>query len=393
MVTAIIRYAGFDEVETAEDIVQETFAAALKNWAEKGIPGKPDAWLFTVCRNKALNVLRLHDSSLTGLAVPDPMADAFIPEDTIPDEQLRMLFACANAVISPKAQVMMILKYVVNLRTNEIASAFGSSEDAVEKLLGRSRKKFRETYANSRLPVTDQLQQRLPVVHKAIYLIFNAGFGATTEREINHDLCLEALALMRALQEGGLHNDETKPLYALMLFNAARLESRISRGGELIDLENQDRSLWNKQMIALGTHVLQSCKRDQNLSGYHIEATISYLHCISPSFIQTDWQTIATLYLKLKDYNPSPFVELSRAAAILFGGEARCALEILLELKTLPWMAHYHLFHVTHGKVLGHLEDHSNALRCFEEALKLACIPAEQQYIQRLICKTASQLA
>ncbi|HEY1025874.1 MAG TPA: sigma-70 family RNA polymerase sigma factor [Sphingobacteriaceae bacterium] len=391
LVAAILRHAGLDDIETAEDLVQETFLAACKNWTEHVIPEKPEAWLFRVCRNKALNLMRAANNEEPQVDTVQFAAD-LLDEDAIKDDLLKMLFACASPVISPRAQVIMILKYVVNLRTEEIAAAFGSGQEAITKLLQRSRLKFQEGGINVRLPLMGQPQERLPVVHKAIYLIFNAGYKASGDRVINADLCLEAVALMRALLESEVCNHETKPLYALLLFNASRFEARTGAGGELLDLENQDRLRWSHPMVSLATAIFRSCRHDEMLSVYHIEASISYLHCISPSFGETDWRTIAGLYLRLKQYNPSPFVELSRATAVLFSGEPALAMSILNELGKQHWMAKYYLFQVTRGKVLKRLGKNKEALTCFRNALlRISSVP-EQQYIGKLILEAELQV-
>jgi RNA polymerase sigma factor (sigma-70 family) len=344
------------DLETVEDVVQDTFSSALTDWQQKGIPANTTGWLYKVCRNKALNKLK-KNNRLVNLDEKTDQRSAEITfnESVLDDPQLRLLFACANSDLSPKTQVVITLKYVVNLKVEAIAQVLGMTIDGVDKLLLRARQKIRGERILLQEPHTSALKQRLPIVHKIIYLTFNEGHKSSGSKDVlREDLCEEALLLNKTLIDSNLGDQDSLAPQALMLFNSARFKSRFSSSGELLDLENQNRALWNKDLILLAEDFLTR-SHSEALSNYHLEAAIAYKHCSAASFKATEWKTIAGLYKHLLHSNPNPFVELNYAIALFYAGEKQSAFNLLNELQQHAFFSRYYLLNMTLGKFY-HLE-------------------------------------
>ncbi|MDB5086663.1 MAG: sigma-70 family polymerase sigma factor [Mucilaginibacter sp.] len=345
------------DLETAEDLVQDAFSSALTDWRQKGIPANTTGWIYKVCRNKALNILKKNNRLVSLDEKTDQRsAEIGFSESVLDDPQLRLLFACANPDLSPKTQVVITLKYVVNLKVEAIAQVLGMTIDGVDKLLLRARQKIKGEKILLEEPHSAALKQRLPIVHKIIYLTFNEGYKSSGSKEVlREDLCEEALLLNKTLIDSNLGDKDSLALQALMLFNSARFKSRFSSSGELLDLENQDRTLWNKELILLAEDLLTR-SHSEALSNYHLEAAIAYKHCSAPSFKATEWKTIAGLYKHLLHSNPNPFVELNYAIALYYAGEKQSAFNLLNELQQHAFFNRYYLLNMTLGKFY-HLED------------------------------------
>jgi RNA polymerase sigma-70 factor (ECF subfamily) len=388
---ASLMYASRDiDPETAEDIVQDAFSAALIDWRLHGIPANSAGWLYKVCRNKALNKIK-KDKRLEPLSEKQYQAaiEVRFSESAFDDQQLKLLFACAHPDLAPKTQVVITLKYVVNLRVESIAKNLGMTIDGVDKLLLRARQKIRDERILLEEPHPNALKQRLSIVHKIIYLTFNEGYKSSVGKEIlREDLCEEALLLNKALLESSLSNKETSALHALMLFNSARFKSRLSDSGELLDLENQDRSIWNQDLIHLA-HEFFTRSQGETVSTYHLEAAIAYLHCIAPSFEKTDWRTIVGLYARLLQIYPNPFVELNYAIAKYYAGDKQGALEILNELQGHPFLNHYYILNMAIGK-FQQLEGNDKLARQYLlKAQKQTNLQKEKDFIEKMLDKIA----
>lgn len=380
------------DIETAEDIVQDTFSSALTSWTADNIPFNADGWLFKVCRNKALNKIktakRIHPLTET----ENLHEEEFVfTESSVNDHQLKLLFACAHPDLSPKVQVVITLKYVINLKVEAIAKILGMSIDGVDKLLVRARQKIKEEKILLQEPPVAALKFRVPIVHKILYLVFNEGYKSSWGKQlIREELCEDALIMTKILLESNLANKETAALYALMLFNAARLRSRFSSTGELLDLEEQDRSLWNHDLIMLGAEYLHQSKRNE-VSAYHYEASIAYLHCNAKNFQSTDWNTIKGLYLKLLQQNPNPFIELNYAIALYYAGKKEDAFTILNKLQQNSFLNQYHLLNATLGKMYLLEKDYIHSKEYLLAALKQTNMEAEKKFIRKLLDKAATK--
>jgi len=390
--TLFSRYADLP-LETIEDIVQDSFAAALTAWTADTLPANPAGWVFTVCRNKAINKIKVDKDRWLplaggGAATLDEAAregdGGMVGNADLP---VKLLFACAHPDLSPKTQVVITLKYVANLRVDAIAGALGMTADAVEKMLFRVRKKIREEGILLTDPAPSLGASRLPTVHKIIYLIFNEGYKPSSGDEaVNEDLCEEALLLAKELMDHRLGDTDTAALYALMLFNAARFRSRTGASGELLDLDQQDRALWDRPMIALACDFFRDA-REGTMSSYHYEAAIAWLHCMAPSFAETDWATIGDLYLRMLRMNPNPFVELNYAIALYFAGKKSKAFELMNGLLQQSFLNQYFLLNAALGKCYLLDGDYGRAGTFLTRALEQTANPREIAFIRGLMEK------
>lgn len=388
MVSTLLYFSRDIDLDTAEDLVQDSFSAALVSWPKDGVPSNPAGWIFTVCKNKALNKIK-EGKRFVNLFQEEatPPRDPAVRPSTLDDYQLRLLFACAHPHLAPKVQVVITLKYVVNLKVEAIAKILAMTVDGVDKLLIRARQKIREEKILFEEANAEALTSRIAIVHKIIYLIFNEGYKTSWGKElIREELCEEALLLDRALINSKIGNRETAALYALMLFNAARFKARFGPNGELLDLEEQDRSLWDSELIRLACHYLDQ-SRDGVSSSYHFEAAIAYLHCTAKSFAATDWTAITRLYHQLLKLHPNPFVELNYAIALYYAGQKTRAFKTLDSLLEHPFLSQYYLLNAALGK-LHYLEGNVDAAKTFwEKTLRQTNSPAEKDFIQKMIGK------
>jgi RNA polymerase sigma-70 factor (ECF subfamily) len=388
MVSSLLHFSDAIDLETAEDLVQDSFSAALISWRKDGLPDNPPAWLFRVCKNKALNKIKESKRfsqlfSEETIQPPDPSLSKF-PLD---DAQLILLFACAHPDLPPKVQVVITLKYVVNLKVEAIAKILGMSIDGIDKLLVRVRQKIKDEKILFFEPRADQLDSRIHIVHKILYLIFNEGYKSSWGKQlIREELCEEALLMTRALLNSPVANNETSAIYALMLFNAARFPARFGTSNELLDLEEQDRTLWNQELIRLAFFHIERAKGDMN-SMYLYEASIAGMHCSAKSFAATDWHTITRLYTLLLKNNPNPFIELNYAIALYFDGQKKEALTIIHTLESKPFFHDYYLLHASLGRIYFAQGNHPLAKKYLTETLRLTSAPAEKEFIQRIIRK------
>ena len=389
MVSSLLYFSRDIDLETAEDLVQDSFSAALVAWRKQGIPANPAGWIFTVCRNNALNKIKagkrfrdLFQDEAT------PPGDPKIRRSAFDDYHLRLLFACAHPHLSPKVQVVITLKYVVNLKVEAIAKILGMTVDGVDKLLFRAKQKIRDEKILFEEAGAEALQPRVAIVHKIIYLIFNEGYKSSWGKELlREELCEEALLLNRALLNSSVANQETAALYALMLFNAARFKARFGPSGELLDLEEQDRSLWNRDLISMACHYLQQ-SRGGSSSSYHYEAAIAYLHCTAENFAATDWLAITRIYLQLLRLHSNPFVELNYAIALYYTGQREKALDILNGLRQHPFLSQYYLLNAALGKIYFLEGDLATAKAYWEKTLSQTNSQLEKDFIHRRLLST-----
>lgn len=386
MVASLLYSSRDIDPETAEDIVQDSFSSALTDWRSKGIPSNSAGWIYKVCKHKALNKLR-KDKRTIGLSGKENFESVEIKfsESVLDDQQLKLLFACAHPDLSPKVQVVITLKYVVNLKVEAISKILGMTIDGVDKLLLRARQRIKDEKILLEEPNTLALQPRLSIVHKILYLIFNEGYKSSWGKEIlREELCEEALLMNKALLESPLGNKETAALHALMLFNSARFKSRFGASRELLDLEKQDRALWDRDLILLARHFLNE-SRGQVISTYHLEASIAYLHCTAKSFDSTDWNAITNLYSRLLKDNPNPFVELNYAIALYYDGQEKHAFEILNALKQHSFLSQYYLLNATLGKLHLLKRDGMLAKQYLQKAYDQTNFIDEKNFIQKMI--------
>jgi RNA polymerase sigma factor (sigma-70 family) len=325
-------------IDWAEDIVQETFTAAAVNWPKTGMPQNPSGWLYQTCKNKSINLLKKNAKTADiSLADKVPAAADEISDDGFKDAQLRMLMACCHPHLTPKTQTVLALKYVFNLRVENIALLFGAEPDAIEKMLYRARQKIKSESLILSTGLYGYSVERLSVMHKVIYLIFSEGYKQSGEKiSQGKILCEDALTLNKFLFDSPLCNPETKALQALMLFNVARFDARFDAQGNAVELEYQDRTLWDQSLIALACFLLTESE-DAVFSPYHLEAAIASVHCAACKFEDTVWEAICKYYDVLLKVYPSPFAEINYAVALQYNHQNDEALRILMELHRNPY--------------------------------------------------------
>jgi RNA polymerase sigma factor (sigma-70 family) len=392
MLSSLLRFSNDLDLESAEDIVQDSFSAALVSWKKDGLPVNPAGWLFKVSRNRALNRIReakkftKKDGGEIGEGSVGP-EELALHDDPLEDEQLILLFACAHPDLAPKVQVVITLKYVVNLKVEAIARILGLTIDGVDKMLFRARQKIRDERILFVAPAAASLIPRIHSVHKVLYLIFNEGYKSSWGKElVREELCEEALIMTRALCRSIVGSAESRALYALMLFNAARIKARFGSEGELLDLEEQDRSLWDQDLIRLAMVNLESDK-GAGISSYYCEAAIAGLHCAAESLGTTDWDAIIRIYKQLLRIQANPFVELNYAIALYYGGYNEEALGVLHGLEKLAFLGQYYLLHASLGRIYAAEGNKSLAKEYFVNTLRLTNAPDEIAFVQRLIRK------
>lgn len=392
MVSYLSRIFGLARLALAEDVVQDTLCRALETWPIHGIPDNPSAWLMRVARNRAIDIVRRDEQFrfftpelvyMLKLREELPVeTPAF--ENEIRDDQLRMMFSCCHPDLSSEAQVTLILKTLCGFSVSEIAHALLSNKDSIEKRLGRARKLFRVTGSIDEITNISDVPERLDSVYQTIYLLFNEGYhGSQSEHTVREDLCLEAIRLTILLSE---HPKGAKPkthaLLALLCFHAARLKGRIDDDGNLIQLEMQDRSKWDLDLIKKGFYFLEISSIGNELSEYHVEAVIASLHCVAPTYEQTEWTEILELYDLLYQLKPSPIVALNRAIAL---GKALGPEKGLAELKMIPnsdKLTGYPFYPAAEGEFHLLAGNATEAKKHFEKAMKLARNTTEMNYFE-----------
>ena len=375
------------DIEMAEDLVQDAFYAALSSWKDYGIPDNPAGWIYTVCRNNAINTLKKKKSFKNPFEEDYAIhEEAEQDEDIFDDAKMQLLFECSHPRLSPKMQVVITLKYVANLKTESIAKALGITTDGIDKILARAKQRIRMENIFLKRPTPQQLKNRLPAVHKIIYLIFNEGYRASSGKEIiRQELCEESLIMTKSLLDSHISNSDTAALYALLLFNAARISARITPAGELLDLEEQNRMRWNDDMISLGTYYFNQSKCE-NVSCYHYEAAIAYMHCHSKCFADTDWASITQLYRQLLENNPNPFIELNYAIALYYDSQKQKAFNALHDLQQ-TFLDQSYLLHAALGKLYWQEGEYLKSDLHLTKALSLTNFQLERDFVKKMLVK------
>jgi len=392
MVSVLTRIFGLNDMELAEDVVQETMFKALQEWPFHGVPENPSAWLYKVARNKAIDTLRrqkrlvYQTDNVAGMALVEKgisgkIDDLFLDHE-IKDSQLRMIFACCSPEINTESQIALTLKTLCGFSIKEIARAFVTNEETINKRLVRAKQKLREAGIGMEVPMGLNLTGRLNAVLKTIYLLFNEGYNASAgDLMIRKDVCLEAMRLGILLSEQTETNTlETKSIMALMCFHAARFDSRIDNDGAIVLLKDQDRNLWEQELIRKGYNYLNEGSEGFAENEYYIEANIMAVHCSAVSYQQTDWPVILQLYESLQAIKDTPIVRLNKAIVMSQIDGANAAIDYILnniEIKN------YYLYHAVLGELYIQSKQPQNAKGHLELALKLTDSKLEKELIER----------
>ena len=394
MVSALTRMFGTENLETAEDVVQETLLRAMEVWPFQGVPDKPSAWLFRAARNKAIDVLRrthrvIHvDFESQTL----PGTDGLGGVDTEGD-MLRMMFACCHPGISKASQITLILKTLCGFGAAEIARAFVIPEETVSKRLFRAREFFRKNPVRLEIPTGEEAKSRIDAVLNSIYLLFNEGYNSTSSEElIRRDLIDEAMRLCLLLAEN--HNTrrpEVLALAALMCFHSSRTESRLTPEGEIILLPDQDRSRWNRRLIDQGNAYMNQAAVGDSLTRYHLEAAIAYEHCTAQSFSTVNWKRILDYYGLLHEVASSPFVDLNMAVAVLYARGPAAASAALDEVNDKRRLQSYYLYHSLLGEIASRTNRGREAAEHFAVARDLTKSEPERRLLSMKMAAAAAR--
>lgn len=396
LVSVLTRIFGADNLELAEDVVQDSLVEALNQWTLKGIPDNPSGWLFTVAKNKALtiidrekykrkylsDVVHFFDSEWTA----EPALNHIFSEQQILDDQLRMMFTCCHPAISSDSQVALTLKTLCGFSILEISKAFVTTEENINKRLVRARQKIREDKIAFDVPQGRDLEPRLASVLETIYLLFNEGYSASAGNDvIRFELCEEAIRLAEiiASHDAIRNKSNVYALLALMYLNASRFKSRTGDHGDILTLAEQNRSKWDIGLMQKGFDFLEKCTTNKTLSGYHILATISAYHCTARDYKSTDWKSILSLYDKLAAMDDSPIILLNRAIVLSKVNGAEQGLDELKKVEEGAMLDSYHLFHSTRGEFYLQLNDFKRAAECFKRAMELSSIEAEHVHLKK----------
>jgi RNA polymerase sigma-70 factor (ECF subfamily) len=387
-----------DDFDLADEAMHEAFAAALESWPREGVPTNPRAWLISAGKFKAINALRrqgrlkeLHPAIAARL---EEVADgnAARGDTEIEDDRLRLIFTCCHPAIDPKLQVPLTLREVCGLTTEEIARAFLISKATMAQRIARGKAKIREDQIPYAVPSLTDLPERLDAVLAAIYLVFNEGYAASQgDSLLRVDLTAEAIRLGRLLLDL-LPDPEVKGLLALMLLHESRREARVSSAGEIVLLEEQDRSRWSQEMIAEGTALVEAALRSRRFGAYTLQAALSAIHAEAPTAEETDWNQIVVLYSVLLRIDPSPVVELNRAVAVAMRDGPAAGLSLIDRILDRGKLTQYHFAHSARAELLRRVGQTSEALKAFQQARELAQQEPEKRFLERRIKQLGEQI-
>jgi len=392
IVATLIRLTG--DWDLAEECAQDAFAQALQRWPRDGVPRRPGAWLTTTARNRAVDRLRreavgaakLREAAM--LSVPDGPGDDAAAGGG-PDDRLRLMFTCCHPALAFEAQVALTLRTLAGLTTAEIARAFLVSEDTMSKRLVRAKGKIRHAGIPFRVPPAHLLSERTVSVLGVLYLLFNEGYAASAGADlVRQNLTAEAIRLARILAQMLPDEPEVGGLLALLLLHDARRAARVDATGELVPLEDQDRSRWDASQIAEGTRLLEAALQRGRPGPYQVQAAIAACHATAAEAADTDWAQIAALYGQLARLVPSAVVRLNRAVAVGMRDGPAAGLALVEQLERARELAGYHLLPATRADLLRRLGRRDEAAAAYREALELAPTEPERRYLARRLTET-----
>ncbi|MGC2194094.1 MAG: RNA polymerase sigma factor [Terriglobales bacterium] len=388
ILATLIRLLG--DFDLAEEALQEAFAAALVQWRKAGTPTNPSAWLVSAGRNKAVDSLRrraLLEAKRDELARLNALAEqvAEAPEETmLKDDRLRLIFTCCHPALAREAQVPLTLRTLCGLSTEAVARAFLVPFPTMAQRLVRAKQKIRDAGIPYRVPAQEELAERLETVLLVVYLVFNEGYNASAgDALVRRELCHEAIRLGRLLRTMMPGEAEVQALLALMLLHDSRREARVTESGEIVLLEEQDRTRWHRDQIAEGLELVEGALARGARGPYALQGAIAALHADAKSAQETDWHQIAALYELLLQIQPSPVVELNRAVAMAMAHGLSEGLRLLDELEERRALPGYHLLPAARGDLLRRMGRWDEAEGAYTMALALAGNDTERRFLER----------
>lgn len=399
MISVIARIIGYDKVDEAEDIVQDTLLKAMQTWSIKGVPDNPEAWLYSVAKNKAIDEIRKnknkvkYESEVSSLLYTDmsliPTIDKMFLDNEIEDSQLRMIFACCHPALAIEYQIALVLKILAGFSSKEISRALLTNEETTNKRIFRAKKKLAEQNKELSVPIGEQAVERIHSVNRVIYLIFNEGYNATTgDRILREDLCFEAKRLAELLTASQrFRNDYTTSLLALIKCHLSRNKARFDAENKLVTLDKQDRRLWDREMMESAFIDMQKVKI-RTTNKYFLEASISATHCVGPSIEKTDWAMIVSLYDSLYRLEQSPYILLNKFIAISY---YKSIGEAITLMKGITELENYYLFHSTLSHLYKRDGNVEMAIKSLEKAVTLTENKQEIKHLRGKIEKLKKQ--
>jgi RNA polymerase sigma-70 factor (ECF subfamily) len=397
VLATLIRLLG--DFDAAEEALHDAFTVAVEQWARDGVPANPRAWLVSTGRFKAIDAMRRRarfDASLTELAMQLESSTNDAEEwddESVEDDRLRLIFTCCHPALPPDAQVAMTLREVCGLTTDEIARAFLTRPSTVAQRIVRAKAKIRDARIPYVVPSEMDLPDRLDAVLRVVYLVFNEGYSASSGGSLTRpDLSGEAIRLGRLLVEL-LPEPEAVGLLALMLLHDSRRAARTSPTGELILLDDQDRSLWNRGQIAEGASLVKRALSSRRIGPYTLQAAIAAVHAEAPNAAATDWAQIVGLYDLLVQADPSPVVELNRAVAVAMRDGPLAGLELIDTILARGDLGHYHLAHAARADFCRRLGRTAEARASYDRALGLTKQEPERRFLERRLAELSDKTA
>jgi RNA polymerase sigma-70 factor (ECF subfamily) len=394
ILASLIRICG--SFTDAEEALQDSFASALASWQANGIPRDPPAWIMTAARHKLIDAARRNQTRVEkqdallrhGESVSTPANDA-IEDNSLgfPDDRLRLIFTCCHSAIHLEAQLALTLRTLGGLTTPEIAKAFLVPEATLAQRLVRAKRKIQQAHLPYEVPAKERLAERLAAVQTVVYLIFNEGYTSSSGADlVRNDLCFEAIRLGRMLCELLPLEAENIGLLALMLLQHSRRDARVANG-QLVTLEEQDRSLWDQAAISEGLYLIAKAQAPGRAGPYQMQAAIAAVHARATTPAETDWRQIEGIYLKLLEINPSPVITLNHAAALAMAGDLEGGLDRIEALGHGGRLDQYYLFHAARADLLRRLERHRDAAEAYRRAAALTTNRMEADYLNRRLAR------